>query len=117
MPRIKPPTVHFARAVRDGGILASAALNQALASALNSLPADHGVSDDQLNDVKRVFGDVMAEIYSSIIGPAMRAFPELEPSQATWSAAIVEQAKQLSQNAAATLENASTEPLFQHPKR
>jgi hypothetical protein len=114
---MKHPNVHFARAVRDGGILASEALNHALASALNSLPAGHGVSGDQLNDVKRVFGDVMAEIFESIIGPAMRAFPELEPSQVTWSAAIVEQAKEVGQKAAATLENASTEPLFRYPKR
>lgn len=114
---MKPPNIHFARAVRDGGIHASAALNHALASALDSLPADHGLSNDQLNDVKRVFGDVMAEIFGSIIGPAIRAFPELEPSQATWSAAVVEQAKQVGEKAAATLENASTEPLFRYPKR
>lgn len=105
------PTEQFARATRDGGIHALAALNHALAMALDSLPADHGMSIDQLNDVKRKFGAVMAEIIESIIGPAIQAFPELEPSQATWSATVVEQTKQVGQKAATTLENASTEPL------
>jgi hypothetical protein len=114
---MKLPDIHFGRAVRDGGIHASAALNHALAQALETLPVDHGLSTDQLNEVKRVFGGVMAEIFDSMIGPALRAFPELEPSQATWSAAVVEQTKQVGQKAAINLENASTEPLFRYPKR
>lgn len=100
--------IHFARAVRDGGIHAVAALNHALAEALESLPADQKLSDDQLKDVKRVFGDVMAEIIGSMIGPAVHAFPELDPSDATWIAAVVEQTKQVGQMAAVRLENAST---------
>ena len=111
------PTEEFARAVRDGGIHALAALNHALASALDSLPANHELSNDELRDLKRLFGDVMAEIVGTIINPAIRAFPELEPSQATWSAAVVEQTKQVGRQAATTLENASTEPLFSFSKR
>jgi len=114
---MKLPNLHFARAVRDGGIHASAALDHALAQALESLPADHGLSNDQLDDVKRLFGGVMAEIFDSMIGPTLRTFPELEPSQVTWSAAIVEQTKQVGQKAAVNLENASAEPLFRYPKR
>lgn len=108
--------IHFARAVRDGGIHAAAALNHALAQALESLPADHELSDDQLKDVKRVFGDVMAEIFDSMIAPAIRAFPELEPSQATWTAAVVEQTNQVGQMAAVRLEKASTEPQSRYSK-
>ena len=107
-----PPTIQFARAARDGGIHALAALDHALAVALDGLPADHGLSNDQLRDLKRVFGGVMAEIVGTIINPATQAFPGLEPSQATWSAAIVEQTRQVGQQAARTLENASTEPLL-----
>ena len=108
--------IHFARAVRDGGIHAAAALNHALAQALASLPADHELSDVQLKDVKRVFGDVMAEIIGSMIGPPIHAFPELEPSDSTWIAAVVEQTKQVGQMAALSLENASTEPLIRYSK-
>ena len=112
---IKLPTIDFARAVRDGGIHAAAALNHGLAQAIESLPADHGLSNDQLNQVKRLFGAVMAEIFGSIIGPTIRVFPELEPSQSAWSGAVVEQAKQVGQKAAVSLENFSTEPLFRYP--
>jgi len=108
---MNPPTIQFARVARDGGIHALAALDFALAEAINSLPPDHGLSDDQLRSLKLVFGQTMSEIMDRIISLAVQAFPELEPSQATWSAAIVEQSKQIGLRAAINLKDASTEPL------
>lgn len=73
------PTLKCARAVRDGGIDAMAALNAALASALVDLtPADQ-------TELKRIFGQVMGGIVLDIINPTWKAYPELEPDDLTWS--------------------------------
>lgn len=84
-----PPTISSARAVRDGGIHAMAALNAALATALA------GLSPEQARELKMTFGTVMAELIEKIINPAVHAFPELEPDEATWSSVVEEQAMQL----------------------
>lgn len=111
MPTLKLPTLQFARAARDGGIHAVAALDYALGQAIKELPQDHSLSDDEIRDLKRAFGQTMSEIIDRIINPARQAFPELEPSDTVWSSAILEQSKQVGLRAAANLENASIEEL------
>lgn len=116
-PRMMPPTIEFARAARDGGIHAMAALDAALAAALDSLPADHGLSDVAIYDLKLAFGKIMGAIIDDIIDPALHAFPELNPSQADWVAAVVEQTGRVGARAAVRLASASTEPLVAMPPR
>lgn len=74
------PTIKSAQLVRDGGIDAVAALNDALSKAIVGL----GPSDQE--DLKRIFGRMMGEIVTEIINPAIAAFPELDPNDATWAA-------------------------------
>ena len=74
------PTIECARAVRDGGIDAMAALNEALREAIVRLtPA-------QADELKLAFGRVMGDLVEDIINPAVHAFPELDPDPATWIA-------------------------------
>jgi hypothetical protein len=80
------PTIACARAVRDGGIDAMAALDSALPAALS------GLSDDQARKVKRAFGNVMAELVEHLINPAVKAFPELETDAFAWCVIAREQA-------------------------
>lgn len=77
---MKPPTIDCARAMRDGGIDAMAALNEALQEALV------GLTSKQVEDLKLVFGRVMGDLAENIINPAVYAFPELNPDGATWTA-------------------------------
>lgn len=60
------PTVDSARAIRDGGIDAMAALDACLHTALA------GLSPDAANDVKRLVGNVMGEIVQQCIKSAIR---------------------------------------------
>ena len=73
-----PPTLNCARALRDGGIDAVAALNDALRAALVDLPRE---SESEL---KREFGQAMAIVLDVTVNPAVQAFPELNPDEATW---------------------------------
>ena len=73
-------SLNCAQIVRDGGIDAMAALNQALNEALLNL------SPQEQRDLKLVFGQVMGEVMDKIINPTIYAFPELEPSENTWIA-------------------------------
>lgn len=73
-------TIEYARAVRDGGIDAMAALNEALREAIDGLPAV------QADELKLAFGQIMGDLVEDIINPAVRAFPELDPDPATWVA-------------------------------
>lgn len=91
-----PPTMSCARAVRDGGIHAIAALNAALATAVT------GLSPEQAQELKITFGSVMMELIENLINPAVRAFPELAPDDATWAAIVTEQATRLRQATAGT---------------
>jgi hypothetical protein len=77
---MKPPNLNCALAIRDGGIDAMAALNEALREALVDL------APDQEQELKRAFGRVMATVVEELINPAIGAFPELEPDDATWVA-------------------------------
>lgn len=72
--------IESARALRDGGIHAVAALNAALADAIIGIP----VSRQQ--DIKRAIGHAMAAVLDATVESAVRAFPELEPDDATWAA-------------------------------
>ncbi|MBV7544659.1 hypothetical protein [Acidovorax sp. sic0104] len=84
---MKLPNIDCARHIRDGGIDAMAALNEALRDALVSLDLE-----DQQR-LKRVFGEVMAEVSEKIINPAISAFPELDPDETTWAAVVRATAK------------------------
>lgn len=74
------PTLNCARLVRDGGIDAMAALNEALSEAIAGL-----ATQDQ-ERLKRTFGRVMGKVVEEIINPAVQAFSELEPDEGTWVA-------------------------------
>lgn len=74
------PTLNSARAIRDGGIDAVAALDAALAEALADAPQD---SHPQL---KLAIGRAMAAVLDATVNLAVRAYPELEPSEETWVA-------------------------------
>jgi len=66
--------------VRDGGIDAMAALNDALAKAIV------GLAPQEQANIKRAFGRAMGEVVTEIIKPAIAAYPELAPDDATWAA-------------------------------
>jgi hypothetical protein len=76
---MKQHTLSCARAIRDGGIDAIAALDAALPTALA------GLSEDQARALKQVFGKIMGDIVFELINPAVQTFPELEPDPATWA--------------------------------
>ena len=82
------PTIACARATRDGGIDAMAALDSALRAALAGLPAE------QAYELKHRFGRVMGEIVVEIIRPAIQAYPELALDDAAWAAVAKERARQ-----------------------
>ena len=76
-----------AKALRDGGIDATAALDHALSLAMAQAPQEfHG-------EMKLVVGRAMAEVMEQMLEPAIRAYPELEPSDATWRAVALERAR------------------------
>jgi len=116
VPDVNPPTLQFARAARDGGIRAVAALDFSLAQAMTAPGADHGLSDEQLEGLKRLFALAMGEVIDRLINPAVRAFPELEPSQEIWAAVVLEQSKQIGMQAAAIRDGASGDPLLARRK-
>ena len=72
------PNIDCARIVRDGGIDAMAALNAALIDAIVGLPA---LDQERL---KLTFARATAALTREVLNPAVAAFPELEPDEATW---------------------------------
>lgn len=64
--------------MRDGGIDAVAALDDALREALVDLPAEKAEA------IKHAFGRAMSAVLDETVNPAVRAFPELEPDDDTW---------------------------------
>lgn len=80
-----PPTLECARAMRDGGIDAMAALNAAVHEATT------GLSEEDALRIRLVFGTVMGEV-SDLITAATRAFPEMDTSNPTWFAVVRERA-------------------------
>jgi len=77
-----PPNLECARAMRDAGIDAMAALDTGLHAALAGLDAE------QASEVKRAFGKAMGEIVCEVINAAVLAFPELEPDASDWTEAV-----------------------------
>jgi len=72
--------IDSARAARDGGIDAIAALDAAI------LPALAGMSEDEAMQLKRTVGHLMGEVIDRLVNPAIRAFPELAVNEQTeWS--------------------------------
>ena len=78
--RPKVETIDCARAMRDGGIDAMAALDMSLAEALSSL------SSANAETLKLTVGQLMSSIIDALITPALAAYPELEPDTKTWEA-------------------------------
>lgn len=70
--------INRARIVRDGAIDAMTALNEALREAID------GVAEADRQSLKLAFGRAMGEISVELMHPSVNAFPELEPSEATW---------------------------------
>ena len=76
------PTLNCARALRDGGIDAVAALDAALRIALEAIsPADQ-------QQIKLAIGRAMSAVLDETVNVAVSAFPELNPDQATWAAVV-----------------------------
>ena len=73
-------SIASARAMRDAGIDAMAALNTGLIKALVDLPAE------DLAELTLTFGEVMGEVILKIINPAIQSFPELAVDESTWVA-------------------------------
>jgi hypothetical protein len=88
-----PPTLVCAQFVRDGGIDAMVALNDALTKAIS------GLAPQDQEDLKRTFGRVMGEVVTEIINPAIAAFPELGPDDTTWAAVAKTRAAERSSGA------------------
>jgi hypothetical protein len=72
------PTLSCARAIRDGGIDAAAALSTSLADALANAPAD---SHDA---IKHAIVHAMAAVLDKTVNVAVRLYSELEPDEQTW---------------------------------
>lgn len=72
-------SIATARAMRDGGIDAMAALNTALVNALVGIP------EEESAEMKLTFGKVMGEVIFELRNPAIRSFPELGVDDSTWS--------------------------------
>jgi hypothetical protein len=76
----KPPSLLAARAMRDAGIDAMAALDGAVAEAIV------GLTPEEAREVKLAFGYAMSAVMDRMINPAVGAYPELAPDEATWRA-------------------------------
>lgn len=74
------PTLNCARASRDGEIDAVAALDAAVAEALVDAPQDSHA------EIKLAIGRAVAAVLDATVNLAVRAYPELEPSEDTWVA-------------------------------
>jgi hypothetical protein len=71
-------TSESALALRNGGIDATAALNEALKEVLTHLPPEAH------SDAKLAIGRAIAAVLDETVNPAVQAFPQLSPDQATW---------------------------------
>lgn len=75
-------TLAAAKALRDGGIDAMAALDSMLGELLPHLPeALH-------SEMKRTTGRLMGAVMEETLDKARDAFPELEPDEQTWRAVV-----------------------------
>jgi hypothetical protein len=75
---MKSLTLNCARALRDGGIDAVAALDAALLDALAEAPPnDH-------HEIRIVLGRAMVAVLDETVNPAVSAYPELDPDEKTW---------------------------------
>jgi hypothetical protein len=74
------PTLNCARAIRDGGIDAVAALDTALADALADAP------EDSHPEIKLAIGRAMAAVLDATVNLAVRSYSDLELSEEAWVA-------------------------------
>lgn len=81
-----PLSISVARAMRDGGIDAMAALDAALNIALVGLSPEESVG------LKNTFGKVMGDVVLEIINPAIMTFPELAVDDIAWRDIAIAQA-------------------------
>ena len=75
-------SIEAATSMRDGAIDATAALNDALGEALLH------TSDHDQEELKRVVGKAIAEIFTSLLHPAIQAYPELAIDEKAWAAVL-----------------------------
>jgi hypothetical protein len=94
--------IDAARAIRDGGIDAVAALDSALGEALAGTPAKYH------EELKLAFGRAMADILETTVDAAVRAFPELYPDQSTWVSVVKSRASMRSKTALSMSESTET---------
>ncbi|WDY55872.1 hypothetical protein [Pseudomonas sp. PSKL.D1] len=69
-----------AKALLDGGIDATAALNDALKRALLHSPAASHA------ELKRAVGHAMAGVLEATVDVAVQTYPDLKPDKETWAA-------------------------------
>ena len=81
------PSLQCARVVRDSAIDAMGALNQGLRDALA------GLDEQQQKELKLAFGRVMGAVTEALLNPAVAAYPELEPDEATWNKVVKDRAE------------------------
>lgn len=77
-------TQDAAKALLNGGIDATAALNSALECALL-----HTIDDDQAG-LKKSFGVVIASVLEATVNVALQAYPEQKPDREAWQAIVRE---------------------------
>ena len=82
-----PSSIKSARAMRDAGIDAMAALTSVFPELLN------GLAEQEARELKHAFSSVMGEVVEKLINPAVRAYPELQTDAADWTAVAQERAK------------------------
>jgi hypothetical protein len=75
---MKFPSLRCAQAIRDGGIHAVAALDEALAQALVDVPENHR------QDIKLAIGRAMSAVLDETVNPAVRAYAALDLDEQTW---------------------------------
>lgn len=71
-------TPDAAKALLDGGIDATAALDSALQRVLQHSPADDHPA------LKKAFGSAMAGVLEATVNVALAAYPQLQPDRAGW---------------------------------
>jgi hypothetical protein len=71
-------TLESARALRDGGIDALAALDDMVRETLHRLP------EELHADIQSAIGHAMGVVVDETINRAIKAFPELKPDEETW---------------------------------
>lgn len=71
-------SLHAAKALLDGGIDATSALNSALERVMLH------ASEEDYAELKKSFGHAMAGVLAATVDVALQAYPELKPDSDAW---------------------------------